>query len=134
MADDPRLPRLVLRGICALFLAIQGSVHLSLWRDGYADIPVIGPLFLAGAVAALVIAVAVLATKNVVVLGVGVLLSLGQIAALVVSSNVGLFGFETQWTVSGPEGAALLSEILAAGALLILVRWRQKTGTGGSYA
>lgn len=130
MADDPRLHRLVLRGIGALLLATQGSIHLSLWRDGYAEIPVIGPLFLAGAVAAFVIAFAVMATKNVVVLGVGVLLSLGQIAAFAVSSNIGLFGFETQWTFAGPEGAALFAEVLAAIALTILVRWRQKAGPG----
>lgn len=133
MADDPRLPRLVLRSIGALLLATQGSVHLALWRDGYAEIPVIGPLFLAGAVAAFVIAVAVLATRNVVVLGLGVLLSLGQIAAYAVSSTVGLFGFETQWTLAGPEGAALFAEVLAAIALIILVRWRQKAGSG-AYA
>lgn len=133
MADDPRLPRLVLRSIGALLLATQGSVHLALWRDGYAEIPVIGPLFLAGAVAAFVIALAVLATKNVVVLGLGVLLSLGQIAAYAVSSNVGLFGFETQWTLAGPEGAALFAEVLAATALIILLRWRQKAGPG-AYA
>lgn len=133
MADAPRLPRLVMRGIGALLLATQGSVHLSLWRDGYAEIPVIGPLFLGGAIAAFVLALAVLVTKSRVVLGIGVLLSLGQIAAYAVSSNVGLFGFETQWTLSGPEGAALLSELLAAAALIILVRWRQTAGPG-TYA
>lgn len=126
MAHDPRLPRVVLRGIGAVLLATQGVVHLWLWRDGYAAIPVIGPLFLAGAVAALVLAVALLATNNRVVLGAAVLLSLGQVAAFAVSGNGGLFGFETQWTWSGPEGAALWSELLAAIALVVLLRWRQR--------
>lgn len=130
MADDPRLPRLILRAIGAVLLATQGLVHLWLWRDGYAAIPVIGPLFLAGAVAAFVLALAVLATNNVVVLGAGVLLSLGQVAAFAVSSNVGLFGFETQWTWSGAEGAALSSELLAAIAMIALVRWRQTAVAG----
>lgn len=132
MADDPRLPRFVLRSIGAVLLATQGFVHLWLWRDGYAEIPVIGPLFLAGAVTAFALAVAVLATNNRVVLGAGVLLSLGQIAAFAVSSNVGLFGFETQWTWSGPEGAALSSELLAAIALVALVLWRRNAAPGAA--
>lgn len=132
MADDPRLPRVVLRGIGAVLLATQGFVHLWLWRDGYAEIPVIGPLFLAGAVTAFVLAVAVLLTNNRGVVGAGVLLSLGQVAAFAVSSNVGLFGFETQWTWSGPEGAALFSELLAAVTLIALVRWRQNAAPGAA--
>lgn len=39
MADNARVPRLVLRGIAAVLLATQGVVHLWLWRDGYAAIP-----------------------------------------------------------------------------------------------
>lgn len=125
MADNARVPRLVLRGIAAVLLATQGVVHLWLWRDGYAAIPMIGPLFLAGAVTAFVLALAVLSTDNLVVLGAGLLLSLGQAAAYAVSSNIGLFGFETQWSWSGAEGAALSSELLAAIALIALVQWRR---------
>lgn len=124
MTTPPRLPRLVLRAIAALLLATQGVVHLWLWLDGFAGIAVIGPLFLGGAVAALVLAVAVLITDNPLVLGAGVLLSLGQIAAFVTSSTIGLFGFETVWTLTGPEGAALWAELFAAVALLALARWR----------
>lgn len=127
MTDDARFPRFVLRGIGAVLLATQGVVHLWLWRDGYAAIPTIGPLFLAGAVTAFVLALAVLATDNRVVLGAGLLLSLGQAAAFAVSTNVGLFGFETQWSWSGAEGAALWSELLAAIALIALVQWRRNT-------
>lgn len=126
MTAQPRLPRLVLRGIAAVLLATQGVVHLWLWLDGFAGIPVIGPMFLAGAVAALVLAVAVLITDHTLVLGAAVLLSLGQLAALATSSTVGLFGFETQWVWTGPEGAALLSELLAAIALIALARWRHQ--------
>lgn len=126
MTAQPRLPRLVLRGIAAVLLAAQGVVHLWLWLDGFAGIPVIGPMFLAGAVAALVLAVTVLFTDHALVLGAAVLLSLGQVAAFAASSTVGLFGFETQWVWTGPEGAALLSELLAAIALIALARWRYR--------
>lgn len=126
MTTHPRLPRLVLRAIAALLLAAQGVVHLWLWLDGFAGIAVIGPLFLGGAIAALVLAVTVLVTDNVLVLGAGVLLSLGQLAAFATSSTFGLFGFETVWTLTGPEGAALWAELFAAVALLTLARWRHQ--------
>lgn len=126
MTARPRFPRLVLRAIAALLLATQGVVHLWLWLDGFSGIPVIGPMFLGGAVAALVLAVGVLLTDHTFVLGAGVLLSLGQVTALAVSSTIGLFGFETQWVWTGPEGAALLSELLAAIALIALARWRHR--------
>lgn len=124
MTAHARSPRLVLRAIAALLLATQGVVHLWLWLDGFAEIAIIGPLFLGGAIAALVLAVAVLITDNMLVLGAGVLLSLGQLAAFATSSTFGLFGFETVWTFTGPEGAALWSEVLAAAALLTLAFWR----------
>lgn len=124
MTVRPRLPRLVLRAIAALLLAIQGVVHLGLWLGGFSGIPVVGPMFLGGVVAALVLAVGVLITDHPFVLAAGVLLSLGQIAALAASSTIGLFGFETQWVWTGSQGAALLSELLAAIALIALARWR----------
>lgn len=126
MTDDPRTPRLVLRGIAAVLLATQGVVHLQLWFDGFRGLPVIGPLFLVGVIAAFALALAVLATNNKVALAAGVLLSLGQIASFATASTVGLFGFQTQWSISGASGAALLSEMLAVVALIALFVWRQR--------
>lgn len=118
------LPTTVLRGVGAVLLTVQGGVHLRLWLDGYRAIPTIGPLFLAGAVAALVLAAGLLVTTRPVVGVAAVMLSLGQIAALVLTSTVGLFGFETAWTWTGLQGAALWSELLAAVAVVGLVQWR----------
>lgn len=130
MTDYPRAPRLVLRGLAAVLLATQGVVHLQLWTDGFRELPVVGPLFLVGVIAAFVLAFAVLATDNKVALAAGVLLSLGQIASLAAASTVGLFGFQTQWSISGASGAALLSEMLAAIALTALLLWRQRAVAG----
>lgn len=114
------LLRVVLRGLGAVLLATQGAVHLRLWFDGFSGIPVIGPLFLAGVVAAFSLAVLVLATDRALVLVAGVLLSLGQIVGLALASTVGLFGFETVWSWTGAEGAAVWSELLAVVALAAL--------------
>lgn len=125
MPAVPRLPQFVLRAIGAVLLATQGFVHLRLWVDGYRSIDTIGPLFLAGAIGALVAAVAVLVTARWWVLAAGALLSIGQVAALVASSTVGLFGFETQWTWTGAQGVAVWSELLAVGVLVGLAWWRR---------
>lgn len=121
------LTRVVLRGLAAVLLVTQGLVHLWQWLDGFSAVPVIGPLFLAGAVAAFALALAVLATDHMLVVGAGVLLSLGQIAAFALSSTVGLFGFEAQWTWTGAEGAALWSEVLTVVVLIALARSRRHT-------
>lgn len=121
----PRMPMLVLRALGAVLLATQGVIHLRLWSDGYRSIPAIGPLFLVGAVTALVLAVVLVVTARWWVLAAGALLSVGQVAGLVMSSTTGLFGFETRWTWTGPQGAALWSELLALVVLVGLVRWRR---------
>lgn len=127
MPFAPRLPQFILRAIGAVLLATQGAVHLRLWFDGYRSIPTIGPLFLAGAVAALVLAVTLMATGRWMVLAAGVVLSIGQLVALVATSTVGLFGFETQWTWMGLQGAAVWSELLAVLVLAGLFRTHVRT-------
>lgn len=125
MPTAPHMPMFVLRAVAAVLLATQGVVHLRLWFDGYRSITTIGPLFLAGAIGAVVLAVAVLAIPRWWVLAAAALLSVGQLAALVTSSTVGLFGFETQWTWAGTQGAAVWSELLALLVLGGLARWRR---------
>lgn len=125
MPIAPRMPMLVLRALGAVLLSTQGVIHLRLWSDGYRSIPTIGPLFLAGAVAALVLAVALLVTARWWVLAAAALLSVGQVAGLVMSSTTGLFGFETRWTWTGTQGAALWSELLALVVLIGLSTWRR---------
>lgn len=127
MPDTPRkLPRVILRGLAAVLLATQGYLHLRQWSEGFSGVPVIGPLFLVGAVAAFVLALAVLVTDHVLVIAAAVLLSLGQVAAFALASTVGLFGFETAWTLAGTEGAAFWSELLAAVVLVALLRPRRR--------
>ncbi|HEX4865659.1 MAG TPA: hypothetical protein VFV02_16440 [Acidimicrobiales bacterium] len=84
---------LVLRLASVGLLTGVGWIHLHLWQIGYRHIPSIGPLFLAAAIGALAIAGALLLrpSRMLGVLGSG--LAVGILAGLVVSVNVGLFGF-----------------------------------------
>ncbi len=127
-------PLTVLRSIGAVLLAIQGVVHLRLWLDGYRSIPTIGPLFLAGVVVAFVLAAALAVTPRTSVALAGAALSAGQVGALVLASTVGLLGFETAWTWTGAQGAALWSELLAVVVLLGIVRWRRGAGRSARRA
>lgn len=51
---------LALRLVSVALLSADGWAHLHLWQDGYRHISTIGPLFLTGAVSALVIAAVLL--------------------------------------------------------------------------
>ena len=117
-------PLTVLRAIGVVLLTVQGVVHLQLWLDGYRALPTIGPLFLAGIVAAFAVAAALAVTSRPLVAVAGIALSAGQVGALVLSSTVGLFGFETAWTWGGAQGAAVWSELLAVVVLVEVVRWQ----------
>jgi hypothetical protein len=92
-SDRAEIPLLLLRLVSVGLLSGVGWVHLHLWQAGYRQIPTIGPLFLAAAVGTLTLAVAMLArpSRFVGLLGFGTVM--GILAGLIVSINVGLFGF-----------------------------------------
>lgn len=89
---DLALGRLPVAGL----LAWMGWIHLHLWSGGYSHVPTIGPLFLANFVVAVTVALAVLAApvRLLVPAAAGaVLTAAGTLMALILSVNVGLFGF-----------------------------------------
>ena len=77
-------------------LAWMGWIHLHLWSNGYRHIPTVGPMFLANFVGAVAVALAVLAVpaRLLVFAAAGAALTAaGTLGALIISVNVGLFGF-----------------------------------------
>ena len=116
----------LLTWVGSLLVAGSGVLHFFLWLNyGYSKIPTIGPLFLMQAVVAVLVAAAAIGTRHwLVVLGeAGFVISTAL--GLVLSINIGLFGW--QETLDGPwVWLALLIEFLA-GALLaasgVLLGW-----------
>ena len=113
----------------ALLLAISG-IHFYLWQQGYDGIDVIGPAFLMQTVLGVGGAVLLLITPRRWVPWVAALdlaLAAGSLAALLISTTVGLFGFvETTtatlwWETLWVEIAA----IVVLGALVVLARSRR---------
>lgn len=91
--DPVEIVVLVLRLASVGLLTGVGWIHLHLWQIGYRHIPSIGPLFLAAAIGALVVAAALLLRPSRLLGVVGFGLAAGILGGLVVSVNVGLFGF-----------------------------------------
>ena len=83
----------------AALLAWSSVIHLQLWSDGYKSISVIGPLFLIQGIGATVLALAVVALRRVALLASGALLLAGTAVGLLVSSAIGLFGFQDSLAV-----------------------------------
>ena len=109
---------LVLGGIGAGFLVWSGVIHLMLWSDGYNDISVIGPLFLVQGIASIVLAVAIVAFRWLALLAAGAVAGVATAVGLLLSVNVGLFGYTESLAV--PYAALSLAvEFTAAFVLLI---------------
>ena len=87
---------LSVRLLGAALLLAMAWIHLTLWLDGFRDIPWIGPLFLANVVLGTLAAAAVLAAPQRLLPWaalLGGLLAIGTLGGLVLSLTVGLFGY-----------------------------------------
>lgn len=110
---------LVLRVVGVGLLSAVGWIHVHLWQTGYRHVPTIGPLFLAAAVSAFVVGAGLLARPSRLMGLSGIGLVMGVLTGLIVSVNVGLFGFEE--SLSAPFSAE--SIVLEIAAAVTLAAW-----------
>jgi hypothetical protein len=109
---------LALTATGAGFLVWAGVIHLMLWSDGYKDISVIGPLFLVQGIVSIILGVVIVAFRWLALLVVGAGWGIATAVGLLLSVNVGLFGF--QESLSVPYGELSLAvEFTAAFVLLV---------------
>lgn len=115
-----RLTRL----LAAALLLAGGIVHLNLWNGGYRHIPNIGPLFIANFVGSIALAAALITSRRKSIAVVGMMFAAGSLAALVLSRTVGVLGFtETIWTPEAFRTlASELGAIVALGGVLVMQR------------
>ena len=113
-----RLTVLALAATGAGFLVWSAVIHLMLWSDGYKDISVIGPLFLVQAIAGIVIALAIVALRWLALLAAGAVTGVATAAGLLLSANVGLFGFTENLSV--PYATLSLAVEFTAAFLLLV--------------
>lgn len=120
----------------AALMAGSAVIHLGLWAGSYSFIPSIGPLFLAQGIAGLVLALVVVAFRRPVSFLAGAGYLGASIAGLLVSTQVGLFGFQD--SLDSPyarqslvfEGIGVL--VLLAATALSLVGSRVKVSKEAS--
>lgn len=119
-----------LRIVGAALLIAVAAIHGYLWQQGYRDIDVIGPAFLLDTALGVLGGIAVLLAPRRLLpwaAAPGAAFALGTLAALVLSTTVGLFGFveSTQaplwWESFWVEVAATL--VLAT---LAVLAWRAR--------
>ena len=119
----------------AAALAGSAAIHFHLWSTGYRHLHIIGPLFLLQAIGGVLLAVAVAALRQPVVAAAGALFAAGTVVGLIVSVEIGLFGFRDSYAAPYAtlslvaEGAAFV--LLGAAAVLAL---RPSAPAGGPGA
>jgi hypothetical protein len=113
----------------AVLVAGSAAIHLKLWTLAYGNIHIIGPLFLAQAIAGFVVALFIAVSRWVVAAATGAVFMLATIGGLLISVWHGLFGFQDSFS-SQFAGMSLFVEaggavvLLAAGGLRLLLRIR----------
>ena len=103
--------------LAALAVLVIGAIHLDLWlRQGYRNVHVIGPLFLANAVAAAAIAIVLALRGGPGVELAGLVFAASTLAAFLISVYHGLFGF-----VATLHGTAQTVSLVAEAAAIVLL-------------
>jgi hypothetical protein len=110
---------LVLRVVSAGLVATIGIIHLHLWLEGYREIATIGPLFMLNAIAGILLAALLLFWPRLLagLLAIGFVAS--ALGALLISINVGLFGFREFTSVAFVMPSIVIESI----AIVTLVAW-----------
>lgn len=109
----------------------SGVIHLQLWSQGYRDISVIGPLFLVQGIASIVLALALVVFRRVFLLAGGAAMMAGTGVGLLISSTVGLFGYQESLAFTDAQTSLMVEFIGAAvlaGAAVVLTAARPRAG------
>jgi len=133
--NGPFWTALVLQLVGVGLLAWIGWVHWKLWDSGYryihfpGQLP-LGPFFLVDAIAGVVLAVVMLVWPRVLTGIVSAGFAAGTLAALLISLNLGLFGFHESTQASYVVQTLWFESV----ALVILAAWTVLTARTGATA
>lgn len=112
------------QGAAALLVAAAGAIHLYLWFDYFQRVHVVGALFLVNAAVGIALGMTLLVRRDVRVLLAAGGYAAGTLAAFVVSTRWGLFGYRETFWGSWQEaagGVELTATVLVA---LLLASFR----------
>jgi hypothetical protein len=122
-----------IRRFAAVAIAMVGVLHLVLAKEYLEEETYIGVLFIAGGVAAVVVAVRLWMAPDRLAWGIGALVAAGMFVGFVLSRTTGLPGFkESEWELSGIVSLLLEAAFLGAfAAWTRAVSRRTTAATGG---
>lgn len=112
------------QGAAALLVAAAGAIHLYLWFDYFHRVHVVGALFLVNAAVGIALGMTLLVSRDVRALLAAGGYAAGTLAAFVVSTRWGLFGYRETFWGSWQEaagGVELTATVLVA---LLLASFR----------
>ncbi|MET9882400.1 hypothetical protein ABZZ20_04430 [Streptomyces sp. NPDC006430] len=120
---------LALRLLGAGLTAAMAAIHLRLWATGYADLDVIGVLFLLNGIGGGLLALALVAAPARYLgatAALGALLTAGTLAGLVLGLTTGLFGFRESLDAELARPTLLIESagVVTLTTLAVLVRAR----------
>ncbi|AEG44080.1 hypothetical protein [Isoptericola variabilis] len=110
------------RWVAAVGVLVSAVVHLVLWVHGYADIPVVGPLFLLNALGGAVLSVLLVAWRHWLPLVGGIGFGAATLVAFVLSATVGLYGVHATFTGVNEFVAAAAECVAVVASAVALVR------------
>ena len=132
LTAPPSPPVAVLCLIGAILLVLSALIHLHLWSTGYRHIPTIGPLFLLQGVVAVGLALLVVATRRAWAALAGAVFAASTIGGLLLSVEVGLFGFKDSLSAPYATSSLLVESVavvvLATAALVGIGRPARGSG------
>jgi hypothetical protein len=103
------------RLVAAALVLAAGAIHLYLYFDYFNDVPTIGPLFVANAAAAVVIAIVLATWDHILSLLAGFGFSVATLGAFFISVENGLFGYHETLRGAWQERAG----VVEAAAILL---------------
>jgi hypothetical protein len=113
---------------CDAGLVASGLIHLHLWDIAYRHVRTLDVLFLVQVIAALLLAVAPVVTRQLLAVTASFVLMAGTIVGIILARTVGIFGFKLGFS-SGLANTVLDIEI-AAVVLLAVTGWLVRGSVG----
>jgi hypothetical protein len=110
----------------AALMVWSGVIHLQLWSDGYRSISVIGPLFLIQGIGGIALAAVIAVFRRVILIAAGAVTMAATAAGLLLSADIGLFGFQESLAVPYAVSSLVVefagAAVLAAAAIVLAAR------------
>lgn len=126
--SHPPRAALALLAAAAVAVAVGGLEHARLFHRGYAEVEVVGPLFLLNAIGSAITILLLIARRTALFVAGSLAISAGSLVSILFSHNSSFFGFSE----GGYDGTATVIVVAEAAAILLtgLALVAGGTGTG----